>query len=92
MLIHVLPMPSLGGNAMTASVLSAAVFSLMTWALPTASGKPILKAPGPKPCLHEGEGQEDEDVGNVADDSSCSNAEPSSIAGQSSRSRSRHGG
>lgn len=33
------------GNAMTASVLSACLFGLMCWALPTANGKQLLQAP-----------------------------------------------
>lgn len=33
---------------MTVSVLSAAIFSLMCYALPTASGHPVLTAPTPE--------------------------------------------
>jgi len=36
------------GNAMTISVLSAALFTLMTHCLPTASGKPVIGVPSPE--------------------------------------------
>lgn len=35
------------GNAMTASILSACLFSLMCFALPTSSGAPVFSGPSP---------------------------------------------
>ena len=37
----------LPGNAMTASVISACMFSIMCYALPTSSGRPLLSGPSP---------------------------------------------
>ena len=50
---------------MTSSVLEAAIFALMCWALPARDGKPIMKAPGPQDlgsCESEGspEGSDDD--------------------------------
>ncbi len=36
------------GNAMTTSTLSACIFALMCFALPTSSGKTVFQAPSPK--------------------------------------------
>ena len=38
----------LSGNAMTASVVSACLYGIMCFALPTPSGKPLLQAPSPQ--------------------------------------------
>ena len=45
------------GNAMTTSTLSACMFSLMCFALPTETGRTILQGPNPRNLIQMSNGQ-----------------------------------
>ena len=78
--------------------MSAAIFSLMCWALPTSFGDALFKAPGPMDdsMLHQdsarGDSRPDGTVDEPASDSSSSSSDSTLVLGGGrarSRSRSR---
>ena len=75
---------------MTTSVLNAAIFSMLVWALPARDGLPIMKAPDPMvlehdlDSVHKRDRGLDDDTGSDLDSGSCGGSEADADAADAS--------